>query len=266
MTVRVSTFDQFVKFGTDAYGLERLLRLIQGLIQLLLSLPVLRLLLLRPLLSAQSYSTVTPVLLQALRKRISSIRQAFRIFRFLDSFSSAWSVWSLPPHQDGVGGGWAPRVERWMDFGAKSFTGMYLLLESMTFVESLAVPGLSVWGEQRAAELAMDGQRFWFVGLVCGILAGGLRLAGREGATEGKMAEKRPQGEVEKGRERKRRTFRRLVADAMDLAVPGSVVGWVRLEPAMVSLLMFGSTVLTGMEVWERCGREAAATKKAIEW
>jgi hypothetical protein len=26
---------------------------------------------------------------------------------------------------------------------------------------------------------------------------------------------------------------------------------------------MLGSTVLTGMEVWERCGREVAAAKKA---
>ncbi|AEO64200.1 uncharacterized protein THITE_2110084 [Thermothielavioides terrestris NRRL 8126] len=49
----------------------------------------------------------------------------------------------------------------------------------------------------------------------------------------------------------------------MDLAVPGSVVGWVPLGPAVVALLMFGSTVLTGMEVWERCGREVAAAKGA---
>jgi hypothetical protein len=153
-----------------------------------------------------------------------------------------------------------------MDFGAKSFTGMYLLLESLTFAESLAVPGLSLWGEQRAAELAMDGQKFWFVGLVCGLLAGVLRLtAGEEGVTGGRtMAEKRSHREREKGRERKRRAFRRVVADAMDLAVPGSVVGWVPLGPGMVSSLMLESTVLTGMEVWERCGREAAAAKAAL--
>ncbi|KAK3303360.1 uncharacterized protein B0T15DRAFT_504591 [Chaetomium strumarium] len=222
MTVQVSTFEQFVKFGTDAYGLERLLRLIQALTQLLLSLPALRLLLLHPLLSAPSYSAVAPVVLQALRKRIASIRQAFRIFRFLDSFSSAWSVWSLPPHPDAAGSGFvAARVERWMDFGAKSFTGMYLLLESLTVAESLAVPGLSLWGEQRAAELAMDGQRFWFVGLVCGLLAGVLRLTAKEYVTGGTVADKRSQREVEKGKGRKRRVFRRVVADALDLAVPG---------------------------------------------
>jgi hypothetical protein len=49
----------------------------------------------------------------------------------------------------------------------------------------------------------------------------------------------------------------------MDLGLPGSVVGWVPLSPETVGWLMLGTTVLTGMEVWERCGRELAAAKAA---
>ena len=130
-----------------------------------------------------------------------------------------------------------------MDFASRSFTGMYMLLESLTFAEvALGVP---VFGtREQVAGMVVDGQRFWFAGLVCAVVAGGVRVArgGREGGW---------------------RVWRRLLADGLDLAVPGSVVGWVELEPVTVGWCMLGSTVLTGWEVWERCGREVAAAKKA---
>jgi hypothetical protein len=62
----------------------------------------------------------------------------------------------------------------------------------------------------------------------------------------------------------KGKVVRRLVADVMDLSVPGSVVGWIPLDPGTVGLLMLGSTVLTGMEVWERCGKDVAVAKAAV--
>lgn len=68
--------------------------------------------------------------------------------------------------------------------------------------------------------------------------------------------------EVErKRREQLRRIVRRIVADALDIAVPGAVVGWVPLEPGTVGLMMLGSTWLTGLEVWERCGGELELKK-----
>lgn len=51
-------------------------------------------------------------------------------------------------------------------------------------------------------------------------------------------------------------TVRKLVADTLDLALPGSVMGWVRLGTGPVSLAMLGSTLLTGWEVWDRVGAE----------
>lgn len=135
---------------------------------------------------------------------------------------------------------------------------MYLLLESLTFVEvALDVPPeIGVWGTQAAVGgLVADGQRFWFAGLVCGVLAGGMRLVDGDGS-----------GNVNGGKkeEEKGKLLRRMVADVLDLAIPGSVVGWVRLEPATVGWCMLGSTVLTGWEVWERCGREVAARGRAV--
>ena len=158
-----------------------------------------------------------------------------------------------------------------MDFGGKMFTGMYLLLESMVFVEVvLEVPGLGVWAgsPDRVAGFVVDGQRFWFLGLVCGVVGAVVKLGRSQGEVkvEGKGNGNEKGGVVakmEEQRGKRRKIVRRLVADVMDLGLPASVVGWVPLSPETVGWLMLGSTVLTGMEVWERCGRELAAAKAA---
>ncbi|KAI1766928.1 peroxisomal biogenesis factor 11 [Hypoxylon sp. FL1150] len=51
------------------------------------------------------------------------------------------------------------------------------------------------------------------------------------------------------------------VANALDTILPGSAIGWLNVEPGTVSLAMFVTTILTGMDVWERCGREVLAGK-----
>ncbi|KAL2127380.1 hypothetical protein VTI74DRAFT_10829 [Chaetomium olivicolor] len=298
MAEGVTKFEQFVKFATDAYGLERLLRALQSLLQILLSTPSLHPLFL-PLLfpaltagSADYYSRQSALYvssLQALRRKLGHMRQVFRLFRFLDSFSAAWAAWdalqATPAEGGGDGGdgsggdfwvGAMTRVEKWADLGAKAFTGMYMLLESAAFVDVVLaeqVAGLRVWGEERAAEMAMDGQKFWFLGLVCAAVAGysrwkllawkGRELNGdrrREG-DKGRQEEKESEREMEENSKKANKVYRRLMADMMDLPVPGTVVGWMSLAPAKVGGFMLVSTVLTGMEVWERCGREVAAAK-----
>ncbi|KAL2162100.1 hypothetical protein VTH06DRAFT_7885 [Thermothelomyces fergusii] len=325
MASGITVFEQFVRFGTDAYGIERLLRLIQALTTILLHFPTVFswfLLFLGPFSSlpaafetphttlSTTTTTTATTTLALLRKRLAALRQAVRFFRFLDSFAAAWSVLSSlreqqqpsqppqPPQPPPRGakarqqGGPPERTpaagaaEQWLDFGSKSFTGMYLLLESAVFVEAvLDVPGLRVWGSPEAvARLVLDGQRLWFAGLVCGILAAAVRLArsGRRAAGRGtgpvgggdkdgggkgggeEKGEGKERGEMRERRDTARRNVvRRLAADVMDLAVPGSVVGWVPLAPGYVAVLMLGSTILTGMEVWERCGRELAAQRAA---
>lgn len=148
---------------------------------------------------------------------------------------------------------------------------MYLLLESAVFAEVvLDVPGIGLWvgGPEAVKQMGLDGQRFWFVSLVCGIVGGVVRLMVNEAGGQGEEGgngdgdRKGKQGSV-KSVQKKRKVLRRVVADVMDLAVPGSAVGWVPLSPGTVGVLMFGSTVLTGLEVWERCGRELAVGKAA---
>jgi hypothetical protein len=245
-------------------GLERLLRAFQSLATIILFSPALRhlLLLLSPF---PAPGALSPATLTRIRKRLSALRQPFRLFRFLDSFASAWAVFSsaLPSAHPEV----LEVAERWMDFGSKAFTGMYLLLESLTFVDvAVDAPGLGMWASQEQVRgLVLDGQRFWFLGLVCGIVCGVVKLRRGEGGgiVKGEKREKRVATKSRGERGKRRKIMRKLIADVMDLAVPGSVVGWVPLSPEMVGLLMLGSTVLTGMEVWERCGREVAAAKAA---
>ncbi|KAH6842929.1 hypothetical protein B0I37DRAFT_436895 [Chaetomium sp. MPI-CAGE-AT-0009] len=234
----VGKFEQFVKFGTDAYGLERLLRLLQALVTILLFTPPSTLTTLP--LPLPLPTSLLPILTPATLTPSANASPP-------SANPSASSASSTPSPAPGGSSSWARRAAGWADFGARAFTGMYLLLESLVFVEVvLDVPGLGVWSSAEVVRgMVVDGQRFWFVGLVCGIVGAVVRLGGKErGEGRGKVV-------------------RRLVADVMDLAVPGSVVGWVPLEPRTVGLLMLGSTVLTGMEVWERCGMDVAAAKIA---
>ncbi|KAK7932477.1 hypothetical protein PG985_003189 [Apiospora marii] len=49
---------------------------------------------------------------------------------------------------------------------------------------------------------------------------------------------------------------RGVAASALDIVLPGAAVGWVNADTGTVGVAMFVTTILTGMDVWERCGRE----------
>lgn len=49
---------------------------------------------------------------------------------------------------------------------------------------------------------------------------------------------------------------RSVTASALDIVLPGTAVGWVNADPGTVGVAQLVTTVLTGMDVWERCGRE----------
>ncbi|KAK8069026.1 hypothetical protein PG994_005642 [Apiospora phragmitis] len=51
---------------------------------------------------------------------------------------------------------------------------------------------------------------------------------------------------------------RSVAASALDIVLPGTAVGWINLDQGPVGVAMFITTILTGMEVWERCGREVS--------
>ncbi|KAI0517974.1 peroxisomal biogenesis factor 11-domain-containing protein [Xylaria bambusicola] len=315
------TFEQFVRFTTDAAGLERTFRLFQATAQILSSytLPFNILLLLLSFLPSTSPASTptypdaatTHAVLVGLRTRFNLARRYFRLFRFLESFHAAQklyaSISSGPTARGGSRWGDAPL---WIDVFGRSFNGMYLLLEASTILDVQRIDGLAVWGPELEPLVAVEGQRFWLFSLVCGVLAGLLRIAdlvvpyvpakqvavvGKEGESVHEKGESvREKGEIvrEKGeivreksedekaggsdkkaevdqlvrrqevRSQISNLGRRVVSDALDITLPGSVVGWVPASTGTVGLAMFVTTILTSMDIWERCGREVANSRK----
>lgn len=49
--------------------------------------------------------------------------------------------------------------------------------------------------------------------------------------------------------------WRDAVANALDIVLPGVVVGWIHVGPGVVGLAMLTTTILTMQGVWERCGK-----------
>lgn len=52
----------------------------------------------------------------------------------------------------------------------------------------------------------------------------------------------------------KKKVMRKLIVSLLDLALPGSALGWFQMGKGEVGWAMLGTSLLTGAEVWERCG------------
>ncbi|KAI1307176.1 peroxisomal biogenesis factor 11 [Xylaria venustula] len=310
-----STFEQFVRFTTDAAGLERTFRLFQSIAQILSSytLPFETLLLFLSLSTSTAAAAANPAsthaVLVSLRGQLALARRYFRLFRFLESFQAAQKLYlslsstSTSTATASAGGGRSlARTATWIDVFGRTFNGMYLLLEASAILDAQKIPGLAVWGAELEPKVAFEGQRFWLFSLVCGVLAGLVRIAelsapasasstvttsadvdadekrGSDGgmnemASEGVKGDERQGGQAQEeqrkraaeARERRAKISglrRRVVADALDITLPGSVVGWVPASTGTVGLAMFVTTILTSIDIWERCGREVAGSGK----
>ncbi|KAI1777505.1 peroxisomal biogenesis factor 11 [Hypoxylon cercidicola] len=304
--------EQLIKFTTDSVGLERTFRLIQATVQILshFALPF------DLLLSVLTLTCVSPpsalatrTVLAALNQRLGLARRYFRVFRFLESFHAAQKLYSrLSSSPSSSPGSRRPawvQVEPWLDMSARTFNGLYLLLETTTTVDALAVPGLRVWTPQQERRVAVEAQRFWLFALACGVLYNLLEILnvlaytpvpaagsgfgvdqpqGGEKEQDEQLSEKEKSADdlkkeqqrlraIVNARKEQRRLWRRQVrgkisklgrgalANALDTVLPGSAIGWLKVEPGTVSIAMFVTTILTGMDVWERCGREVLAGK-----
>ncbi|KAK7747375.1 hypothetical protein SLS53_001629 [Cytospora paraplurivora] len=336
-----STIDWFIRFGTDAAGLDRLLRMVQAFLMLITSLPLLQTGLIDLIALGNGHIWDEPRVvdigaLGALRGQVSFARRLFRMFRFLESFQAANKLYatfysqppgpSQPPSAAQVPSGTPdpaqakedkdassapeparadpdarqqrrrrqqPPAEAWLDILGRTFNGMYLLLETLTLLDSLQQPGLSPWGPTWYRTLHVEGQRFWFLALALGVASGLTKIIklfayapvpptgeGYGYGTGGGERDESLMADWERERERLRRIVwrrreqrklwranirgrlrglvRRCVADFLDLAIPGSVLGWVRVAPGTLGALMVVTTYLTGIEIWERCGRDVS--------
>ncbi|CAN8098279.1 unnamed protein product [Discula destructiva] len=339
-----SRLEHFIRFGTDAAGIERMLRMVQAILMVVLSQQSLTSGFTKLVAWGNQHVWIEPriasiAVLSQLRSNVALARRFFRIFRFLESFKAAHviytSLYAPPPpppaptptesnekDASAVSDNKSPSTaqeapahkscanpncrnhpgransktrtrapaEAWLDMFSRTFNGMYLLLETLTLLDALALPGFSLFGSLWFPLLHVEAQRFWLFALVCGVVGGLVKLFklvasgpavpdashyAWPGSSAVGAAAAAEMAEWERQRERMRRMVwarregrrvwireirttgwriaRRCVADILDLTVPGVVVGWVRVEPGTVGLCMVVSTWFTGLEVWERC-------------
>lgn len=256
-----------------------------------------------------------------LRNQVALIRRFFRIFRFLEAFHGAYMIYTsfyAPPpppppppasaqadetskgeHENKQAAGKPthpakvptrnvnPPAEAWLDIFSRMFNGMYLLLEALTTIDALRLPGFFLFGNHWSTLMHIEGQRFWLFALVCGFASGLVKIVkllayapvpqtGEGYGTGEKAVEGMTDWEKERTRLRRlvaarkesRRVWKtqlkttgrglmiRCVADLLDVVVPGSVVGWLNVDSGTVGAVMVVTTWLTGIGIWERCGRE----------
>lgn len=227
------------------------------------------------------------LVLLGLRERLNLARRFFRFFRFLDAFSTVCTDLGSAKRPETA----LLRCVSYLDLLARTFNGMYLLTEALTLVDASQVDGLAPLGKSNERRFKIEEMRFWFVALVAGICATLLSLYGtlrqdfpaekvpsstelasqkspkntRESvepsdgsrnASDGPPYDKRGPKSRETGK-----LLRRLAALSFDVFIPGSVLGLAPAKSGTNGLAMICSSVLTGLDVWDRCGREVRAAR-----
>jgi hypothetical protein len=219
-------------------------------------------------------AAVTAVALKQFAGQLGITRRIIRTFRFLDAFNSAHTLYTSATA--------APLpLTSWLDVAGFSFNGMYLFLEAIATIDTLNIPGLAIWGSGYAQILKIESQRSWFFALLANGLACALRLYQMQAerhlliqssSTDEKAVEKPKPGSIEEEKSadkgesveaskleqldaKMRTTGRKLIASALDLVLPGSVVGWTPVSPGIVASAMSVTSLLTGYEVWKRLNK-----------
>lgn len=119
---RTPIHKQVVYFVRTVPGLERTLRLVQSLAQVVTE------------VASSQRQPRTAAKYASLRGQLALARRYFRFFNFIDSFDRAYHL--LVPRQRSDS---ESKVVRALDFGKWSALGIYVVLEDMTIVSPLPV-------------------------------------------------------------------------------------------------------------------------------
>ena len=196
----------------------------------------------------------------------------------MDAFSASYSTFTSltePAGKNGISGASTGiYLEKTLDGLASTFNGLYLLLEAATIVDALGIEGLTLLGGEVAFATKIEAQRCWFLALVFGAVACVLKVSkARQVVVAKPVEEKTADAKDDVGKDEKSRVVaeksqsskptpqqlrlsRKLITCLLDLPLPGSIVGWIPASPGTLGLLMLTTSVLSGVDVWERCGRE----------
>lgn len=276
---------------THTAGLERLLRFIQTILQILTAWPSL----IASLLQTSSISATITIAasLDQLQSSLNLTRRSQRLFWFLGSFKSGWDLYTNQSDKS---------IETWLDIYASTFLGLFGMIESVTLLDLLELDHLTIFGPERTLSLNMEAQKIWFAGLALSAMSSGIKMvrlmayrpvpptgsgfgtgaepdvkiaksSEEKDALDEQTGEKLNEGALEdmkKEREQRKaqqkawlekvnRDVRNLtlsfLTDVLDLLIPASTVGWIQAGPGPVGVTTLLSSITSGLTVWEKFGR-----------
>ncbi|PLB47699.1 hypothetical protein P170DRAFT_409935 [Aspergillus steynii IBT 23096] len=230
-----SKITQFANFTRSSAGLEKTLRLIQAVAQIV----------------ADVAADRTVASQWGLAKgQLALSRRFFRFFNFIDCFDRVAGL--LGGRVGGNEGALTLLIElaRW------SCLGGYFLLEDLTILHAMKIhPPKWTWN----VTVLEEAYKLWFyalslslVGAVWSLLftvsgpSTGPGKGGKKGGKKnGKVAGTSNQA-------LRRTLLKRIVVDGCDLLIPGVFLGWLVVGDAVVGAAMVVSTLLAGRDVWGR--------------
>ncbi|GAB7336645.1 hypothetical protein MBLNU13_g10330t1 [Cladosporium sp. NU13] len=149
-----------------------------------------------------------------------------------------------------------------LDGLAASFNGLYLFLEAVTIVDALAIEEIAIFGPELEHRLKIESQRSWLIALGFGACACLVRLWDiakplSHATQRAKSTSKRCNVDQNKTWTTQQwRLWGKLTTCLLDMALPGSVIGLIPASKGTVGMIMLSTSILTGLDVWERCGKE----------
>ncbi|KAE8451597.1 hypothetical protein EG329_003670 [Mollisiaceae sp. DMI_Dod_QoI] len=224
------TFKQIIRVTNDAGALEKILRLLQSISQVLAA------------YSVTIEDTKTWLLL---RRQFALGRRYIRFFRWIDCLAKAYTVF-----REETGLVAVLAVGKWSCMGA------FLFLESLTILDMMGV-----WQAEWAKQCLIEANKFWFYALVFSLIWGLVQLSAltsfhsyqkenaESSSDEAMVAQRRAEHEQ---KQQKADIRRRLVVDGFDLLIPGHVTGWISTSAAMTGIAGSISTVFSIKDVWNK--------------
>ncbi|KAJ5205149.1 peroxin-11B [Penicillium cf. griseofulvum] len=221
----IQQFSRFVKSGA---GLEKTLRLIQCLSQVVAALTV---------------SSALAVQLTTVKLQLALARRYFRFFGFIDSFQRMSALLG----KDGFSS-----VAGMLELAKCTCFGLYFVLEDLTTLHAMGVYAVS-WNGR-----VMDqANTFWFYALAFSV-AGGIwaLLVGSAAQPSTKNGKRKNQKSSEKAPPAKATAAsaraKQIVVDTCDLFIPLELLGWMPTGDVVVGSTMMLSTLLTAQDIWAR--------------
>ncbi|KAK6380607.1 hypothetical protein LTS17_004807 [Exophiala oligosperma] len=255
-------FQSIARYTNDAVGIEKALKFVQSFAQV-----------------AEVIIASTPEELarwKTAKDQANIGRRYFRLFKWIDCWNTVYNLlttYSSPPaasgdeksrknnHQDGI------RLTLMM---AKfSLLGIFLFMESFCIADAMHISHNS-W----APWLQVESLKFWFYSLAVSVLLGLYDLVmldssptpaepvvsektkakvtvktGRKKASTAVVETKPPSAQNQNKRQA---ILKGIVADSCDLLIPGSIVGWIPIDPVPVGIAGSLSAILGGSDAWAR--------------